>query len=490
MLFTDNESTAKKNIPSVYLSKTAWDDYTYKTTYLARLYLEEEVIDLGEIKIIDINLDDESSFGCKKENTSTKVPKDCYTLTEEFYSLGQELDYYRKLSGLGNGIGEAILKGLRDCAVYFPPSESIKEHKAFWDSLIREPEAKKCFKEGREYYLKNSKAGKIEFSYSGEIFKSSDSSVDFEFDISSELPSTINVVIGKNGSGKTRLLSKLCEDILKSRRGVKVFHPEPPLVSRVVTISYSAFDDFTLPGEVYGESEKSYKYIGIREFKKEPDGSVSYRIKTSEEHWGDIVKAVESISNTDLAKEVDRFVFTSGFKEVKDLVASDSLQELKEVFSSMSSGQKISLSIICQLAAFLEDDSLVLFDEPENHLHPGLLWNLMVSFDNVLKKKKSFSIVATHSPIILQQVPRKYVNVVRKQDGVIFSDKLSNECFGDSLQSIMEKSFGFVEPEHDYRDVLRNLKVKGYDKVEIESLFSEGLSLQARVFLSTLFKEK
>ena len=355
----------------------------------------------------------------------------------------------------------------------------MKEHKAFWDSLLRGSEAKKCLKEGRGYYFGCTKYSKIEFTYKGSVFDKSDSSVHFVFDMFSELPSTINVLIGRNGSGKTRLLNRLSYDIVENNDD-SVFIPERPPISRVVAISYSAFDDFNIP-----EKERDYKYIGIR---KRDEKNGDFVIKSSRDHWKDVSDALWEIEDVELLEEVERFIETSLSEHIED--AKD-LKKLKASFESMSSGQKISLSIICQLSAFLEDDSLVLFDEPENHLHPGLLWSLMVSFDRVLKKKKSFSIVATHSPVILQQIPSDYINVVHRSGAVISAENLDNESFGENLQVIMEKSFGFVEPEHDYKQIIKSLiKDKGYGKDQIEGLFSKSLGLQARAFLSTATKKE
>ena len=484
MIFTTKKEIFKTKSTAVFLEKVNWDDFSYRTKFNVYLKYGKEELSLGEVKIMSSTMDDNSDLSHPKKNTSPKVPEYFDKLGPDFYSLGQEIEYYRKLSKLDRRVGDQLLKGLRDCATFITPDESVTEHKAFWDSLTRGSEAKKCLKEGGDYYFKTNKKTKISFEYSGKVFGDSDSRLTFDFDRASSLPSTINVIIGRNGSGKTRLLTKLSEDIVINNDDT-VFYPERPLISRVVAISYSAFDNFRIPapGNSSGSEGNDYRYIGIRKRVSGEDDDV---IKSSDDHWEDISLAIDGIEDAELLQEIERFVKNSAFDGVIEITDKKALEP---IFRKMSSGQKISLSILCQLAAFLEDDSLVLFDEPENHLHPGLLWSMMVSFDRVLKIKRSFSVVATHSPIILQQVPSDYINVVYKNGSVVSAEKMKSETFGENLQAIMEKAFGFVEPEHDYRDILRDLKSeRGLSKENIEDLFSKELSLQARVFLSTIFK--
>ncbi|MBW6100166.1 ATP-binding protein [Escherichia coli] len=50
---------------------------------------------------------------------------------------------------------------------------------------------------------------------------------------------------------------------------------------------------------------------------------------------------------------------------------------------------------------------LVLFDEPETHLHPPLLAVLMSALRIVLNEVDAFAIVATHSPVVVQETLSK-----------------------------------------------------------------------------------
>jgi hypothetical protein len=76
-------------------------------------------------------------------------------------------------------------------------------------------------------------------------------------------------IIGRNAVGKTRFLAQLSEDLVQLYRTSaealeirdKRFPGGRPLFTRVLTISYSAFDRFKRPPE---NSGSSYVYCGIR----------------------------------------------------------------------------------------------------------------------------------------------------------------------------------------------------------------------------------
>ena len=47
----------------------------------------------------------------------------------------------------------------------------------------------------------------------------------------------------------------------------------------------------------------------------------------------------------------------------------------------------------------------LLFDEPELHLHQNATANTMRMFYRLLEEFNSYAIIATHSPLIIQEIP-------------------------------------------------------------------------------------
>jgi predicted ATP-binding protein involved in virulence len=82
--------------------------------------------------------------------------------------------------------------------------------------------------------------------------------------------------------------------------------------------------------------------------------------------------------------------------------------------TDLSSGQWQLLSLMLGLSLSVEDDSLVLIDEPENSLHPD--WQR--SYVELLRKaisnaKRCHVVIATHSPLVASGVQKGRGNVLQ-----------------------------------------------------------------------------
>ena len=64
----------------------------------------------------------------------------------------------------------------------------------------------------------------------------------------------------------------------------------------------------------------------------------------------------------------------------------------------MSSGERILLYNIFNILAKISFNSLIFFDEPETHLHPNAITELIAGLMFILETFQSFAIIATHSP--------------------------------------------------------------------------------------------
>ena len=61
------------------------------------------------------------------------------------------------------------------------------------------------------------------------------------------------------------------------------------------------------------------------------------------------------------------------------------------------------------LADRVAERTLVLIDEPETHLHPPLLSAFVRAMSDLLIDRNGVAIIATHSPVVLQETPRTCV---------------------------------------------------------------------------------
>ncbi|NWE15415.1 AAA family ATPase [Pseudomonas yamanorum] len=90
--------------------------------------------------------------------------------------------------------------------------------------------------------------------------------------------------------------------------------------------------------------------------------------------------------------------------------------ELMDV-TQTSSGQQQMLCSMLSLASALKDDSIVLIDEPELSLHPTWQYLYIDSLCAVLKEFQGCHVlIATHSPLIVQQGSKNGADVIRMDE--------------------------------------------------------------------------
>jgi hypothetical protein len=164
-------------------------------------------------------------------------------------------------------------------------------------------------------------------------------------------------------------------------------------------------------------------------------------------------------------------------------------EERAAAVSALSAGQRLVAAIFCNIIGFIEERSILLIDEPETNLHPGLLSSVIAAIEDVLHEFDSYAIVATHSPILLQQVPSKYVRVFTRANDIPGVLNLSVESFGEDLGELSRLALGLADPERDFTDVLARLHEKLGSAKEVEQLFDMPLGIPARAFLYGLDDE-
>ena len=87
--------------------------------------------------------------------------------------------------------------------------------------------------------------------------------------------------------------------------------------------------------------------------------------------------------------------------------------------------------------------TLVLLDEPESHLHPPLLSAFIRALSNLLYDRNGVAIVATHSPVVLQEIPRSCISKIQRV-GLVTNIKMPDiETFGENVGVLTREVFWF-----------------------------------------------
>ncbi|MDH2540482.1 AAA family ATPase [Acinetobacter baumannii] len=475
-----NKTLTTKNFPVFSLTKENWNDFgTYCLFELQFHQSHEKNYKIGLIKILQI------------DSSNTQLPKEFSKLDDNYISLGQDLSFYKTLSEtVEKPISIEVLNALNDIA-WQPNKGADFEHKPdYRNALLRENTAHNAFRFGRSIVLNESYTEDFSFKYRVNIEGSeSPFEISIDLDETDKIPGRIVGIIGRNAVGKTQLMGALAQDLVQVGRKSKKsldsrderFIGERPIFNKIITVSYSAFDKFIRPSK----PQRSYAYCGIRN----KNGNIS--IKFLMENYKQNLKIIKE-SNREylwisyMMQILDNY--NPSFENfLQDEMEVDKFSE-NDPLSSLSSGQSILAHFVTALIAKIQNNTLVLFDEPETHLHPNAVASLFNVLNALLKKYDSFAIIATHSPIVIQEIPSKRVILLTREENSTISTKMEFETFGENISELTRHVFDTISIPNYYKKVLKKLsKTKSYEQVC--DMFENNLSFNAKAFLSAQYGE-
>ncbi|WP_432197097.1 AAA family ATPase [Streptomyces sp. bgisy027] len=408
-----------------------------------------------------------------------------------WFSVGQSDMYYENIRKLGPETRWEILKGLRDIAFDLDAFDSALGWDVTQTSLLRSVTPQTVEAQFRRIAHGGSRLTAYHFTYRP---PPSDAglaawSLSFAVEPRSQPPTNIHVLIGRNGVGKTTVLGNVARAVLDAGAGGthagQITWPDGTqgTFANVVTVTFSAFDpaqDHTaaetdLDGEghpqlkgwdgskdVIGdeappaepvEEAVAYTYVGLakidqlgrptRERKSYDDLAEEFSISVEEimaagraSRW---IGALDKLSSDPHFYESPIHGFARSMSRSKHFRESDSLKA-QEIFSSLSSGHAIILLTITRLVETVAEQSLVLLDEPEAHLHPPLLASFIRALSDLLTDRNGVALIGTHSPVVVQEVPRSCVWKVSRFDRRA-PERPAIETYGENVGILTHEIF-------------------------------------------------
>lgn len=466
---------------TIVLHYDNWNDYGFRTTF-GMSYCNEygSVIKIGTVKIL--YHDDESVAPHHIQHTRALIGDNIESLDSIFCSLGQDVGYYEKLKELLPNEYYDVLQRLNDIAVLDEVKERFWEESGVHSSLLRFSGAEKALKEAKEILgLLKTTEKDLSFEYLAYVpYDSEPVRINFDFQKDNLLPYRTNIIIGKNGTGKTQILTTLANSLsgYTDDMNSKSFPQGRPSFDKVMSISYSAFDTFKRPKYSNQDETRvlfSYVYCGIQS----ENGTLS--LEQLRDNLYSSYETVKEKNRQEIWLEVLSQLFEQEHSNIIEQIKQEKFDSI-----NLSSGQHIMICTITELIANIENESIILFDEPEIHLHPNAIANLMRMFTLLLERFNSYAIFSTHSPLIIQEVPSKYINVLNRIDDILTVRKPDVECFGNNITDIIFDAFDVSNEESNYKTILCKLsKIMSYD--EIIKLFDNNLSVNALLYLKNCY---
>ena len=152
-----------------------------------------------------------------------------------------------------------------------------------------------------------------------------------------------------------------------------------------------------------------------------------------------------------------RFLADDILREVYNGYKFEDDKDYTDLISRMSSGESNMFFMLADVLAQIKYNTLLLFDEPELHMHPNAVTLFMDILYSVLEDYQSFAIIATHSPLIVRELLGENVYVLEKNDNTPIIRKIGMESFAANLTDLYEEIFSNKDTKHYYESILENL---------------------------------
>lgn len=437
-------ATQSDEVVTLKLTRHAWDDYGFRTTFDLWLDGPESPIRLGTVKIGVVGMN--ASFGGQTARTDLPAAPGLPFpgLPRSYFSLGQDGEYYEKLLyHLGPEDGRVVLARLHDLALEKERLDELAFEPVLDRSLLRAVKKRTILDEYERILDGGARREAFSLTYLHEPAQGVNSATTvFEVEPEKAVPGTLQVVIGSNGAGKTRMLRNI-RSSLDPADGTTSTHvrvSDGTRLSGLVTVSFSAFDIFQpLPASQVSDSDFQVTHLGLSLLGA---GGAGEQSRASQTHaFRDLVEACESAGRSERLMtairtlcEADRTLDENGLENIEALKSAP--------FGDMSSGHKIVLLTVTGLVKNCGDATLILLDEPESHLHPPLLAAFIRAVSNLVAATNSLAIVATHSPVVLQQVPRIHARRIWRRGSTTRILAMSIETLGENLGTLTREVFG------------------------------------------------
>lgn len=496
-----------KNRNAIILKIDNWDDYHFKTTFNG-VYIDSEGVetDLGTVKIAKSKMQ-------KGERTIDTIPTEFDVIPRNYFSLWQSADSYQLVKKLEDQLKESIFKSLNDVAYDLNLLNRYAEEMVMKCSLLRDVSRFMCEKQFHRITRGEAKLTSYRFDYIVQQNSNMFSDLKLNFSVIPESfpPTNIHVLIGRNGTGKTKMIKYMISSICDEKSEKECFsYPDEDISENsahfesVLCVAFSPFDDFS-ELDKYKQSSIKYNYIGIKK---------KYNSEGYEDGWGEISllddikkQFIESFQNCmsnktkshdwdETIKILESDPMFAGYdigRYMYDQENSNILYDMKPIetlFDNLSSGHKFVLSIITCCIDKLAEKTILFIDEPENHLHPPLVASMIRSVSRLLRKRNGVAIISTHSPIVLQEVPKSCVWLLNRTGNFMQAHRPNVETFGANVGSLINEVFGYEVKNSGFQRMIKDTVKQKKSYEEVLKQFEYQLGDEAKSMVRILFSQK
>lgn len=488
--------------------KDDWDDWGIYETFFHLIYIDHDGKHnhIGQLKIGQMNLKPHSSSECPKIGyrfPSLEVDSSFDKLPEDMFSLGQDESYYESINQLSELLDIDVYRDLNDVAFNNSILENVKNEQVLQSSLLRDVNINTVKSRFRQLAHRDAKLTDFNFSYTypqqnENKYIKEKIRLDFKVDPASIPPSNVHVLIGRNGVGKTRCIKDIAEAIASNdnKYGLIKFEEEK-FFAKMILISFSAFDDINISST--NENLIPLMNVSLRKVNNDKTTEIKTMDDLANEFINSLSKCttshkklrwVEAINTLSSDPVFERINTSQWINDLEINSSDEDKARTRKKFKELSSGHKIVLLSITKMVELIDERTLLMIDEPENHLHPPLVSGFIRCISTLLRKRNGVAILATHSPIILQEVPRSCVWILHKDNELINVRRPAIETFGENLGVLTREIFGFEVTDAGFHNLIHEQASYSSSYGELLSTFNNQIGFEGRSIALSMLTNK
>jgi hypothetical protein len=494
----------------ILLVRDNWNDwFTWVTQFFVIVIRQDSSrAEVGAVKI--------ARSGMTSESARTDLQGPFERLESGWFSIGQSENYYETLNSFGDEYRQWFLVALKDCAYDLAILAQHDSEDVLHNSLLRDIDMERV--RNRLHRLARGDAALTSFFFKYTLPidpRSTELLPELTFKVlpNAKPPTNVHVLIGRNGVGKTRCFDLLSRSFLGlsapdgSSAGElasiqqSTFEPDSERhgFAGLVTISFSPFDASGPLVTASSTQRVRYAYVGLIQApgqqRAQPGSSVPptldsgiFKIKGLSELSNDFVESVAACrkgarrarwARALKVLEADPLFEEANVSAVAEEGQADWEEGAKRLFRRLSSGHCVVLLTITKLIELVEEKSLVLIDEPEGHLHPPLLSAFIRALSDLLVDRNGVAIIATHSPVVLQEVPKACVWIINRTGLSIRAERPASETFGESVGVLTREVFGLEVVQTGFHQMVAAAST-GISYDQLLEKFGGALGAEAR----------
>lgn len=528
-----------------YVETDYWNDYGFCTTYhlhASTRLTGSKTSYLGSMNIMKVGqtTNDANLLGkifSLTEGVFTKLP-------EDYFMVSFSIELFKGVSLLLKSKEDRMLF-LQSLNVMFDSShplyETVKNQDCFTNSVLRNSTMESfVLKKAKQIMFDEAVFYDLEQQTIEVTYQNAEASIRLDFKCPNgvtaigSVPYGMIAFIGHNGCGKSTLLYDLASLIytpptqrflLKDTIKMK---PSDVGTTKLIMFSYSAFDNFRFPGNTLSDyrlmaegvdsRQGRFIYCGVRDVKQEMEILIKQHIENApdpnqrnnntiiqEKRVNEVkLKPIQRLaeefstalnvisSNNDLTEAWNAMaehceeILPSLYQDLCHFSGTNLIWDSENRinhYRNMSTGVKFFLHTMSHIYAYNEDNSILLFDEPENHLHPPMLSFMMNEIRRAIRRTHSIMLVSTHSPVILQEMFAKNIYVIRRDGDTFKFGHPLTETYGENFGYINRIVFGLNSDISDYHKVFSKIyNLNDCNMIdsteEVISLYHEKLDCQ------------